>query len=92
MGNTRYVTITEDDNDAFAVIKAKQGHSGILIKGKKLKKNIALAVKEHFCYDRVEFVEWAYNESMNQMVFDCYGDGDIEEIRAIDLSLIALYK
>jgi len=88
-----YFALTEDNsNIVIAVVRAKTKPDGIVKKAKKLKKLIALAVKEEWGYEKVEFGGWAYNETMNQMVFDCTVDGGDEEMRAIDLNITALYK
>jgi hypothetical protein len=86
-------TLTEDNsNYVIAVVQLKTGDNGVIKNSKKAKKLIAKAVKEEWIYEKVTCEDWNYNESNNQMAFDCILDGGETEIRAIDLNLTALYK
>jgi len=88
-----YFKLTEtDSNIVFAIIKAKKDCNSVIKNTKKVKKLVALAVKEEWCYETVNLVDWNYNESNNQMSFDCITEDGGEEIRAIDLSLTFIYK
>lgn len=92
MGKTYFTLTEENSNNVIAVIKSKTGDNGIVKNPKKVKKLVSLAVKEEWIYERVELVEWNYNESNNSMVFNCYLDGGESEIRIIDLTITTLYK
>jgi len=92
MKNT-YFTLTEDGSrNVIAVVKAKISVTGIISNTEKVKKLVELAVKEEWIYESVSLVDWDYNESNNQMSFDCVTEDGDEEIRAIDLTITTLYK
>lgn len=88
-----YLQLTEENsNKVIAIVKAKTGLTGIIKNSKKVRKLVALAVKEEWTYDSVKLSVWDYNECNNQMAFDCVTENGDEEIRTIDLTITTLYK
>lgn len=86
-----YLQVQDENETVIAIVKAKTGLTGIIKNSKKVKKLVALAVKEEWIYDSVKLCDWNYNECNNQMTFNCVKDG-AEDVRVIDLIITTLYK
>jgi hypothetical protein len=77
--------VTEDGSDvAIAVIQTKDDLMTI--------EKVKLAVKEEWSYDKVEVVESGGGiNGMLKFALDCTTEDGDEEIRAVELNLIAVY-